>query len=241
MSSIADLPGANDALDWILSRESGRAACPRGFPVSGRNGPLAVVLFVGCKQWHCPVCGRHLARRYAAIAQAGCALANERVRLLTLTCGREPVERAWGELQARWRKLHKRLARRAGGRLAYFLVVERQRRGHPHLHVLLRDSGYLPRPILRKAARECGFGYCDVRLVEPGEVVGRVATYMLKGVGQRLPNGTHRVRASRDWASARPKGIWGPDWRWEPWQGCDPEWVRQRLEREGLRVLRVER
>ncbi len=244
MASVAGLPGGNHPL--ILMRNNGKDArgrCPKARVVSGRRGQLAVVVAVGCRQWSCTVCGERLARHYAVMAHAGCALVTERLRLLTVTCPRESPEVSWGALSDRWRRLNKRLARHIGRGLTYFLVVERQRRGSPHVHVLTRDTGYLHRPIVQGMAHAVGFGYCDIRQVATGDGARRVSRYLVKGSGVAFPRHVHRVSRSRNWCQTPPKwrfaDRWGEGWTWETWDGCDTEWVEERLRREGLRMLRT--
>ncbi len=79
------------------------------------------MIFLGsCGEWKCEVCGNRKAWRFVGIARSGCALATERIRVLTLTAPREDPAVSWEFLGPRWHRLRERLARRLGRRLSYF-------------------------------------------------------------------------------------------------------------------------
>ncbi len=107
-------------------------------------------------------------------------MSTERIRLLSITCPRESSAVSWAALGPRWANLSKRLARQLGRRLTYFGTVELQRRGNPHLHLLLRDSGYLPKGELLASCHAVGFGFSDIRPIAPGAGVQYV-TNMTSG------------------------------------------------------------
>ena len=84
-------------------------------------------------------------------------------RFFTITSpGREDAETTYRELPRRWKRLHERIARRFG-RIEYVTVVEAQKRGAAHLHVVYRGR-YIPQPWLSRAAAASGFGpIADIR------------------------------------------------------------------------------
>jgi hypothetical protein len=198
---------------------------------------------VPCQQWACPVCGERKAQHFAGIARAGCALSTERLRLLTISCPRETPAESWAELGGRWDRLSKRLARRlrpAGRSWSYFATIELQRRGNPHLHVLMRDSGYIPKQQIHALGYSVGFGFSDIRQIQPGAGVVYVTKYLHKSAGQQLPKGARRVRRSRDWFKPEAKPIlckWGPDWAWQSVEGLALDQVERDLARAGYAVL----
>ncbi len=212
------------------------------FPGVGVPGRWAVVVEVPCQQWSCKVCGERKAQHFAGIARAGCALSTERLRLLTISCPKETSAKSWEDLGGRWDKLSKRLARRlrsAGRSWSYFATVELQRRGNPHLHVLMRDSGYVPKSVIHALAHSVGFGFSDIRQIAPGAGVVYVTKYLHKSAGQVLPKGARRVRRSRDWFTPplRPTCSWGPEWAWQSVEGLALEQVERELVGAGYEVL----
>jgi hypothetical protein len=237
---------AQNPLDLIPKevRTTRRAHCPKSFGMTGILGRWAVLVNVPCQQWSCEVCGQRKARYYAGIARAGCELSVERLRLLTISCPRETPAQSWAELSGRWDRLSKSLARRLGTpgkpkRLAYFGTVELQRRGNPHLHLLLRDSGFIPKAVVHQLGYAAGFGFSDIRQIQPGAGVVYVTKYLHKSAGQVLEKGARRIRRSRDWyaAPARPTCSWGPDWRWQSVEGLDFGQVERDLVGKGYEVL----
>jgi hypothetical protein len=93
-------------------------------------------------------------------------------------------------------------------------VVELQRRGSPHLHVIVRGP-FIPFPWLARAARDVGFGrIVDICRPKPG-----LAGYLTKSLGpgtsgDLLPSHFHRVRWSRGWSAPvarRVRRAW-PTW-----------------------------
>jgi hypothetical protein len=189
------------------------------------------------------VCGERKAQRYAGIARRGCDLAHERIRLLTATCPRESPEVSWRELAPRWDKVRKRLGRYLGQPLEYFGSIEIQRRGNPHPHFLLRDSGYIPKAIVHSACSAAGFGFSDIRQVAPGAGVQYVTKYLHKSAGQDMPKGIRRIRRSRGWLiePLTIKGSWGPDWTWQSIEGQDGDFVEAKLRAQGvLEVFRYD-
>lgn len=223
----------------IVSKNISSRRCPKTYGMTGILGRLAVVVDIPCQQWECPVCGQRKAQHYAGIARAGCALSTERLRLLTISCPRETPAKSWGALGGRWDRLSNRLARRLGRRLSYFGTVELQRRGNPHLHLLLRDSGYIPKAEIHQLGYAVGFGFSDIRQIATGSGVVYVTKYLHKAAGQILPKGARRIRRSRDWYSPPPKPrcSWGPDWQWQSIEHLDGERVRAELVAAGYEVL----
>lgn len=179
----------------------------------GISGRKARVSALRCRRWSCPQCAPRLRRKMIALALAGFE-SGERVRMMTLTSpGDEDYEYSYDQLRPRWKRLREMLRRRFPRiRLDYFAVIERQRRGHAHLHVLFR-GGYIPQRWLKHAAVQAGFGsIVDVR--EVGKAAGRyVAKYLGKEMGAvpealgfpPLPKWHRRATWSRNWATAFAK------------------------------------
>ncbi len=241
LPSLVPVESARSALDLISYRTTLREQCPNSFVISGILGVSAVIFLGSCGQWKCKVCGRRKAWRFVGIARAGCDLATERIRVLTLTAPREDPAVSWAQLGPRWHKLCERLARRLGRRISYFAAVELQQRGNVHMHVLMRDTGYIPKPMVHALGYESGFGFSDIRQVNSASGVKYVTKYLTKSAGQLMPKGVRRVRMSQDWYERpkQPSCVWGEGWKWEIWDAVDPDFVERRLRGDG--VLSVHR
>lgn len=234
---------ADSPLDLISNRTTLRDHCPKSFGMTGILGTWAVLVKTRCGQWSCPVCGEAKAQRYAGIARAGCSAATERIRLLTISCpgGETPAE-SWLVLGRRWGRMSDRLARHLGRRLSYFGTVELQKRGNPHLHLLLRDSGYIPKAVIHAAGFGSGFGFSDIRQIAPGSGVQYVTKYLHKSAGQEMPRGVRRIRRSRDWhqETVAITCKWGPEWAWQSVEHLDESLVVRQLVQAGYTVLHYE-
>lgn len=129
--------------------------------------------------------------------------------MFTLTGpGDESPDDSYDQLAARWKRFYMALKRQFPAmRLEYFKVVERQQRGHAHLHVLAR-GGYIPQRWLVIAAQRAGFGrIADIRAVGP-KAAGYVSKYLAKQMGKvpaqlgltPLPKWHRRASWSKGWA-----------------------------------------
>jgi len=184
-----------------------------------------------CNHWDCPRCGEMRAKEeYARIVEGARAidLQGHQLYFWTLTCRGKEITSA--EAEAGYLKWTHRLlrtatdkARRAAEFWCYVQVTERQKRGHPHSHLI---STYCPSDVIpyakgdllpngRKARHAClwsewfraanvraGLGVeCDLSAVKSAEAVGRyVAKYMFKATAvDRWPPGWKRVRYSQNW------------------------------------------
>ncbi len=135
--------------------------------------------------------------------------------------------------------MNQALKRRLGRPLSYFGTVELQKRGNPHLHLLLRDSGFIPKGVVHQLGYAAGFGFSDIRQIQPGQGVIYVTKYLHKAAGQELAKGARRIRCSRDWyaAPSRATCSWGSEWRWQSVEGLDTEFVERELIGKGYEVL----
>lgn len=161
----------------------------------GENGLSARPL--RCRAWTCDHCAPQRKKQLIALGFAG-----KPNRFLTLT-----VNPALYNSQARraemlsraWRLLRKRIRRKFHwDRVPFLAVVERQKSGEPHLHILLRCP-YLPQAWISEQMRDLiGAPIVDIRWITDQ---GRVAAYIVKYCGKdphRFPN-TKRYWRSPDW------------------------------------------
>jgi hypothetical protein len=105
--------------------------------------------------------------------------------------------------------------------------------------LILRDSGFIPKAVVHELGYAAGFGFSDIRQIQPGAGIVYVTKYLHKSAGQELAKGARRIRRSRDWfvAPERPSCSWGPDWRWQSVEGLDFDQVERELIVAGYEVL----
>ena len=106
------------------------------------------------------------------------------------------------------------------GRIEYLGVVEPQKRGAAHIHVVYRGP-FIPQQWLSRVAAECGFGkIADIRRSNP-QLMHYLAKYLSKDLtdpAQKPPRYFRRVRWSSQWC------VWGKrkrEARWTDWWIAD--------------------
>ena len=198
-----------------------------GFSLVGVQGSDCGVYPLACKRWECRTCGQKKLRATIARIHKGMA-AGGSCRFFTITSpGAEDPDTTYAELPKRWKRLHERIARRFG-RIEYVTVVEAQKRGAAHLHVVYRGP-FIPQRWLSRAAAASGFGrIADIRR-PPRAIAAYVAKYLTKDLGAsavrrpdgsafRLPKYFRRVRFTPGWCewTRRPRNA-----RWGTWYITD--------------------
>lgn len=207
------------------------------FSLLGAKGDQAAAYFLRCKSWRCKRCGPRKVRRTIGLIQAGMAAGF--IRFATFTApGDEDTDASFREATRRWKRLRLRIERR-WGKFEYFIVVEPQKRGHAHLHVLIRGPRFLPQRQLARMAAECGFGrVADIRQGQT-YLPGYLAKYLTKTLDltpAQAGRYFRRVRMSRRWAE---KTSWDPEHKWERWWILDAPPIVAALEarRRGYQVV----
>lgn len=150
-----------------------------------------------CKSWHCEVCGPRKSSRFRH--QAGLWAEKRGMnRLVTLTLdpkklGADP----YAYLSQLWRKFRVYLTREYGS-VSFLWVMELQRNGRPHLHILVNK--YLHQAWLSKTWDALGGGrIVDVRYVDIHRVRGYLAKYLNKAwESMAIPDRKRRYATSRD-------------------------------------------
>ncbi len=203
------------------------------------GAPLIAMIFRGnasiqqacCNHWECPICGQKRAMaEYRRIVFGAECLADDGRALFfwTLTCrGKEmPLETAEKDYLLWTNRLLTTIrtnAQRQGSFWAYIQVTERQKRLHPHSHLI---TTFLPKDAIpfakgsllpngRYAKHDCywsawfvarnvavGLGSeCDLSAVKsPAAVARYVGKYMFKdSMLTRWPAHWRRVRYSQNW------------------------------------------
>lgn len=137
-------------------------------------------------------------------------------RFFTLTSpGTEDGDTSYEQFPERWKQFRMRVERR-WGRIEYIAVVERQKRGAAHVHVVYRGP-FIPQQWLSRVAAECGFGrVADIRRSNP-KLMRYLAKYLTKELSDPKagpPRYFRRVRWSRGWCvwEKRSRAVPYNDW-----------------------------
>lgn len=149
-----------------------------------------------CRSWRCEHC--QPVRRKGLIAEAA---SGQPRTFLTLTLRaddpRSPSDRVKA-LSRCWRIIRQRLTRLTGGREIEFLaVVEKTKRGTPHLHVLARAPFISQRWLSQACAEILDAPIVDIRRIDKHRAI---AGYVAKYVGK---DPTKVGSAKRYWKSKR--------------------------------------
>ena len=152
---------------------------------------------VRCKCWTCPTCAQRKANRYRkAIGEL--AEAHRLNKLLTLTLSPEKLN---GEDSTRFINrifvnLRIYLKRKLGRSPKYIRILEYQKNGNAHLHILLGD--YVPQQWLSEAWSSLGGGHIvDIRRVTMHRVSHYLSKYLTKQMILSAPKRARRVTTSR--------------------------------------------
>lgn len=178
----------------------------------GLDGDRCGVYPMRCKRWNCKYCGPRKVKATLARTRAGMTLGT--CRFFTLTSpGKEDAETSYTKFPERWKRFRMRVERRFG-RIEYLAVVERQKRGSAHVHVVYRGP-YIPQQWLSRVAAECGFGrIADIRRSNP-QLMRYLAKYLTKELSDPTaapPRYFRRVRWTRGWC------VWEKRRREVPWR-----------------------
>ncbi len=125
-------------------------------------------------------------------------------------------------------------------RIEYIAVVERQKRGAAHVHVVYRGP-FIPQRWLSRVAAECGFGpIADIRRSNPA-LMRYLAKYLTKELSDPTaapPRYFRRVRWSRGWCAWERRRRTA---RWSDWWILDttPAYAAAAAARRGLKVEEV--
>lgn len=189
-----------------------------------------------CNDWNCPRCGQQRAKEeYGRIVAGSRQISQEhQLYLFTITCrGKEcsldDAEQHYLEWTNRLLTRLRTAQKRSGGQWYYACVTERQKRGHPHSHLLTTycppDTQLVPKggqkyfyttsewfqakhetlqsEVVERACAECGLGYqYDLSRLESVEAGSRyVAKYLFKAdIFETVwPKGWRRIRYSQNW------------------------------------------
>ena len=186
-------------------------------------------LRVNCKKLSCDRCGPKKARQYRkAIGRNAEAHRLNRMLTLTLDPKRCAAPDSVAYLRQCFSKFRVSLFRRFGKPISFIAVVELQKSGMAHLHVLI--GVYIEQAWISEAWQSVGGGsIVDIRMVDVHRVNAYLAKYLTKDFFLSVPAKKKRISTSRDihLTEKKPKS----DWRWSP------DSIRshlRRLERGGI-------
>jgi hypothetical protein len=189
------------SLDLLQTHRNGQSArgkhCGR-FTIHGTTAHDPEERFhrVNCKTWPCRYCGPRKARRYKHAIRT-IAETHKLNRLLTLTLQPSKVEGdAVNYLNQTFAKLRVYLWRRFGVSLQYIRILEFQKSGSPHFHILV--DRYIAQRWLSQAWNSVGGGsVVDIRYVDVHRVTNYLSKYLTKELLMSAPSRSRRVTTSR--------------------------------------------
>jgi hypothetical protein len=153
---------------------------------------------LNCKCWDCKYCGSRRAKRYRrAIALWAERLNLNRLATLTLDPKKLNGEDSTKYLNRTFAKLRSVLQREYGKSITFIRILEYQKNGTAHFHLLL--NCYIDQGWLKAKWQAIGGGWhVDIRLVEIQRVARYVSKYLSKELLLSAPKGSRRVTTSRD-------------------------------------------
>jgi hypothetical protein len=166
---------------------------------------------VNCKCWSCSYCGPRKARRYKYLIQH-IAEREGLTRFITLTLDPSLIEGdAVRYLRRVFNKFRLYLRRRYGAPVKYIAVLEFQKSGIPHLHLLVDQ--FIHWRWIRSAWSALGGGtFVDIRYVDVHRISRYLSKYLTKELLQSAPARSRRVTTSRTIRLIEKKedqqGIW---------------------------------
>jgi hypothetical protein len=182
------------------------------YSVAGIVAGKGLVARLGCHEWDCADCGPKRAR----LLKAGIVSESRRMgltRFLTLTMS--PLtctaEESYALIKKVWAMFRTYLKRKTGVTVEYVWVLELQKSGYAHLHVLV--DHYLAQRWVSRVWQTLGGGrVVDIRRADAERVGPYISKYLTKSLltGQ-AKRGQRRYGASRGVCLKPPKGegVWG--------------------------------
>jgi hypothetical protein len=191
-------PSSLDQIQTNRNKQLGRGKHCGRYSVRGQVPNSAEMRFhrVNCKSWNCSYCGPRRAKRYKrAIREAAEALALQRLLTLTLDPTKidgDPVQ----YLNRLFAMLRVYLGRKYGTSIQYIRILEFQKNGNPHLHILI--DRYIARDWIQAAWVAVGGGrMVDIRYVDVHRVSRYLSKYLTKELLMSAPLRCRRVTTSR--------------------------------------------
>ena len=173
------------------------SGCSRGTVYSDHDG-FSDYARVNCKKLSCERCGPKRAWRYRnAIAKRAEELGLNKMMTLTLDPAKCPGGDSVAYLRECFSKFRVSLLRRFGKSISYIAVVELQKSGMAHLHVLI--GVYIPQNWISEAWQAVGGGrIVDIRQRHIRSVARYLSKYLTKDFLGAVPSKKKRITTSRD-------------------------------------------
>lgn len=148
---------------------------------------------LGCKRWICPRCGPQKAKRLRrAIITTAQGKDLSRVLTLTLDPSSCSPEQSIAYIRQCWNKFRTSLKRHSGLSISFITILELQRSGYAHLHILI--DRYIAQHWISTAWQAVGGGQIvDIRRVD----IHRVAPYLSKYLTKALLLADFKQRVRR--------------------------------------------
>jgi hypothetical protein len=191
-------PSSLDQIQTNRNKQLGRGKHCGRFTVRGQapNSPETRFYRVNCKSWNCTYCGPRRAKRYKHAIRTK-AEAMQLRRFLTLTL--DPAKIAGDPvhyLNAVFAKLRVYLQRKYGVAPQYIRILEFQKNGNPHFHILI--DRYIAREWIQAAWVAVGGGWMvDIRYVDVHRISRYLSKYLTKELLMSAPLRSRRVTTSR--------------------------------------------
>jgi hypothetical protein len=194
----AAVPSSLDPIQTNRNKQLGRGKHCGRFSVRGQapGSPETRFFRVNCKSWNCSYCAPRRAKRYRyAIRET--AEARKLQRFLTLTLDPKKIE---GDsvryLNDAFAKLRVYLHREYRVAPQFIRVLEFQKNGNPHFHILI--DRYIDLEWIRKAWVAVGGGFMvDIRFVDVHRVSHYLSKYLTTDLLMSAPSRCRRVTTSR--------------------------------------------
>lgn len=173
---------------------------------TSRNGKRISVEPLYCRSWQCEICRPRRKARCVREANAG-----EPTAFVTLTVNPhwygDEHERARRLVEA-WRALRKAICRRYNyKKISFYAVMEKTKRGEPHLHILWRLKWVDQKFISDVMKRLNGAPIVDIRRIwKPGGAAKYLAKYL--GKDPQVFEGCKRYWKSQDWLDTKTHREW---------------------------------
>lgn len=197
----APVPPLLDEVQTNRDRNKGwRKNCGR-FSVRGESSVTAGKMRycrVGCKCWDCSGCGPRRASMYCIrIAQTAERLKLNKMLTLTLDPAKLQGQDSTRYINEVFADFRVYLRRKLGRAPSYIRVLEYQKNGNAHLHILV--ACYLPQKWVSEAWEAVGGGrIVDIRMIDMHRVSHYLSKYLTKQMIELAPARARRVTTSRD-------------------------------------------
>ena len=175
--------------------------------LDGPGGPRYRVARLRCKSWTCPTCGKKRARKLkSAIVEQAELHHMDKFVTLTMDPSKGTAEESWDQIKAVWALARVYLGREFGAGFKYLWVVEAQKNGYAHLHILVNQ--YVPQAWLKQVWDRLGGGrIVHIERVNIRRTGPYLAKYLTKGFDAGLKQGQRRYGSSR---VVKLGGVTGP-------------------------------